>query len=303
MQVLRAYTLLTAFFAFTLPLIPVQALLLKVAPAAARRLPNWYHRQVCKLFGIRLNVKGELDQDRPVLLVANHTSWLDIPILSAVGPVSFVAKKEVASWPFVSWLARLQRSVFIDRDRRGDVKRAMTTMLDRLALGDNIVLFPEGTSSDGNRVLRFRSSLFAAAKPPERFAGQYSDDVAVQTIAIVYRELHGIPLGRADRNTISWYGDMDMLNHAWTYLQSGPINVDIVIGKPHDLNSYADRKDLAQRTEEDIRQHVMRMLRGLEADHDTAIAQPSSDSAVGREQPPLQTHSETGETPRKRKFR
>ena len=95
MGAFRGGAILAAFFALTLPLMPVQALLLRIDPKRARRFPNWYHRQVCRLLGVRIHLDGEVVRDRPVLLVANHTSWLDIPVLSAVAPVSFVAKKEV----------------------------------------------------------------------------------------------------------------------------------------------------------------------------------------------------------------
>ena len=84
---LRASTVLAAFFGFTLPLMPVQALLLKVSPSAARRFPNWYHKNVCRILGITLKIDGAIVADKPVLLVCNHTSWLDIPVLSALAPV------------------------------------------------------------------------------------------------------------------------------------------------------------------------------------------------------------------------
>ncbi|HRN84970.1 MAG TPA: lysophospholipid acyltransferase family protein, partial [Hyphomicrobium sp.] len=102
---LRAAAILGGFFTLTVPLMPVQAALLRVSPRGARRFPNWYHRQVCRLLGVRLHIEGAIAPDRPVLVVANHTSWLDIPVLSAVAPLSFVAKKDVARWPFVSTLA------------------------------------------------------------------------------------------------------------------------------------------------------------------------------------------------------
>ncbi len=279
MATLRGIFILILFFVLTVPLLPVQALFLRVAPAWARQLPNIYHRVVCKLFGLRLNVTGKIEPTRPVLLVSNHTSWLDIPVLSAVAPVSFVAKKEVASWPFVASLARLQRSVFIDRERRTDVSRATTLMLDRLSAGDSIVLFPEGTSSDGNRVLSFRTSLFAAAKPPEKFARPTDAEVVVQTVSMVYRHLHGVPLGRAERTIVSWYGDMDMPSHAWQLLKAGPLDVDIVVGEPHALGSFKDRKDLARQTEDEIRGNVLCQLRGLPHDTDLQFVQPDAQAA------------------------
>ncbi len=93
---------MAGFATLTLPLMPVQAVLLRTTSRGARAFPHWYHRQVCRLLGIRLQIEGAVARDRPVLVVANHSSWLDIPVLSAVAPVSFIAKKEVGGWPFVS---------------------------------------------------------------------------------------------------------------------------------------------------------------------------------------------------------
>ncbi|HVZ05946.1 lysophospholipid acyltransferase family protein [Hyphomicrobium sp.] len=256
---LRASTVLAAFFGLTLPLMPVQALLLRVSDKAARRFPNWYHRQVCRILGIRLQVEGAVAQDAPVLLVCNHTSWLDIPVLSALAPVSFVAKLEVGSWPFVSALARLQRSVFIDRTRRlaaGDAANAITR---RLQQGDTIVLFAEGTSSDGNRVLPFKTSLFGAvAGADERLVS----GAVVQTVAVVYTHLCGVPLTRADRPRLGWYGDMEMTSHAWGVLKSGAITATVKVGAPVPLGDFKDRKDLALKSERAVRRDVLSILRG-----------------------------------------
>ena len=260
---LRAATLLVGFFAFTLPLMPVQALLLKLSPDAARTFPHWYHRQVCRLLGIRLRVEGKMATGTPVLLVANHTSWLDIGVISALAPVSFVAKKEVGSWPFVSWLARLQRTVFVDRTRRTSIGDTAGEMIDRLNAGDTLVLFAEGTSSDGNRVLPFKTSLLAAAKP-SRGTGTSTSSAVVQTLAIVYTHLHGVPLGRADRPLVGWYGDMKMGAHAWALLQAGPLDVTVRLGEPMPLESFADRKELARVSEQQIRAAVVALLRGGE---------------------------------------
>jgi 1-acyl-sn-glycerol-3-phosphate acyltransferase len=215
---------------------------------------------VCRIFGVRLKVEGAVEQGKSVLLVANHTSWLDIPVLSAVAPLSFVAKREVASWPFVSALARLQRSVFVDRERRSKAAEATGEMTARLASGDTLVLFAEATSSDGNRVLPFKTSLFAAAKPTGKSDGAASTAV-VQTVSLVYTRLHGVPFGRADRHLVGFYGDMDMQSHAWQLLKAGPLDVHVKIGAPVPLESFADRKELALKTEMEVRENVVRILR------------------------------------------
>jgi 1-acyl-sn-glycerol-3-phosphate acyltransferase len=163
---LRAGTLLAGFFALTLPLMPVQALLLRLGSRGKRpplrHFPNWYHRTLCRLLGVRLHVDGALTPGTPTLLLSNHVSWLDIPVLSAMAPVSFVAKREVGTWPLVRTLARLQRTVFVDRERRLTVGVTTSEIEERLSAGDAVVLFAEGTSNDGNRVLPFRRHRPAA---------------------------------------------------------------------------------------------------------------------------------------------
>jgi 1-acyl-sn-glycerol-3-phosphate acyltransferase len=269
----------------TLPLMPVQALLLRLNSRAARSFPHWYHRRVCRLLGIRLHIDGTVPTDKPVLLVANHTSWLDIPVLSAVAPVSFVAKKEVASWPFVSSLARLQRTVFVDRSRRTAVGHTAGEIVQRLAAGDAIVLFAEGTSSDGNRVLPFMTSLFAAAKPSEK-DGTIAQDAVVQTLAVVYTRLHGVPLGRAERPGVAWYGDMEMRGHAWELLKAGPLDVHVRLGDPQPLSSFVDRKSLARQSEAQVRKDVIGILRGRPGDASIAPVEPAGLAASRRERSP-----------------
>src|SRR5262245_3473475 len=198
MATLRAAGIVAIFLIVTLPLLPVQWLGVKLNAGWRRTLPHAYHRFVCRLFGVRITVIGA-PLKGGVLLAANHAGWLDIPVLSAVAPVSFVAKHEINQWPFFGTLARLQRTIFIRRERakaledRDNIRR-------RLLEGDALVIFPEGTSSDGNKVLRFKSALLSAAE----FAMGDGDagaerHVPVQPLSIAYVGLHGIPMGRENR--------------------------------------------------------------------------------------------------------
>lgn len=257
----RAYFVLASFIAFTVPLMPVQALLLRISPGLARRFPHWYHRRVCRLIGLSVTIEGAVARDRAVLIVANHVSWLDIPLLSAVAPVSFVAKKDVASWPFIATLARLQRTVFVDRERRFKVQDATNEIIDRLNAGDTIVLFAEGTSSDGNRVLPFKTSLFAAVKPAERAADAARPQTAVQTVSIAYMRRNGLPLGWFGRRAFGYYGDVEMGANAWDVLSGGAIEAVVHIDAPVSLDSFIDRKDLARRSEIAVRDGVRSALR------------------------------------------
>ncbi len=270
---LRAATIAAGFMLLTVPLMPVQAALLALDKRRARTFPHWYHRQVCRLLGVHLKVTGAVVRDGPVLVIANHVSWLDIPVISALAPVSFVAKKEVAGWPFVSSLARLQRSVFVDRERRAKVGDTTNEIIARLRSGDAIVLFAEGTSSDGNRVLPFKTSLFAAAMAaspqPHRpcngatpaVVPQPQKPVVVQTLSIVYTRNHGLPLGWSGRRALGYYGDIGMGGNAWHVLSGGPLEATIRISEPVPLDTFNDRKALARWAEASVRTNRLAALR------------------------------------------
>ena len=255
--VLRAYVLLAAMAVFTLVLMPVQWLLLKLAPRAARNFPHFYHRGVCKLWGIRLRIIGKPVTGEGVLLLANHSSWLDIVIFSAVAPLSFVAKSEVSGWPIFGTLARLQRTVFVARERRNQTGVAADQIAARLAAGDCLVLFPEGTSNDGNSVLPFKSALLGAAEA-RRADGRH---VTVQPVSAAYAGNHGMPMGREMRPFYAWFGDMEMTPHLWEALLAGPLDVTIEFHPPATLDMM-NRKELAIHARGQIEAGLARGLAG-----------------------------------------
>ena len=161
---LRLFSILLAVAVVTFPLMPVQWAAVALRRPLRRRIPVFYHRLICALLGVRVRVVGAPIAAHPLLIVANHASWLDISVITSAAPVVFVAKREIASWPFFGLLAKLQRSVFVDRERRHKTGEVNAEIAQRLAEGDPVVLFGEGTSSDGNRVLPFRSALIGAAR-------------------------------------------------------------------------------------------------------------------------------------------
>lgn len=289
MSRLRATITLTGFLLMTLPLMPVQWALLRLGPRSAqRRFPHWYHRHVCRLLGVRIHQVGSIAGGAGgVLLISNHVSWLDIPVMSALAPLSFIAKREVGEWPFIGWLAKLQRSVFVDRDRRSSVDEQASAIRQRLAEGDTVVLFAEGTTGDGNRILPFKSSLFGAiglkpARPAGDTDGSQSAPVeqrlaiAVQSMTIAYTRLHGMPIARAERPLIAWYGDMDAASHAWQLLGLGPIDAEVRISDPVPLDDYADRKVLARSMESEI----VRQFRALNRPSARPAPPPTMDAGT-----------------------
>lgn len=258
MGVLRASTILTLFLLWTLPLMPIQALLIALRLPLARYVPCWYHRGVCQLLGVRVTLSGAPIAPGPVLLVGNHISWLDIPVLGGIAPLRFVAKNEVSTWPFISALAKLQQTVFVDRTRRSSVAATRNQILERLAENDRVLLFAEGTSSDGNQVLPFKSSLFAAIEPN----GTNGAGHILQTVAIVYTRVHGLPMNRQQRPAVAWYGDMDMLSHAWGVLKGGPLDVHVRLGEPISMSAVGDRKQLAIDAYDRVRIDFSQLLTG-----------------------------------------
>lgn len=242
MSRLRAVFIILAFLGVTLLCMPVQWLLLRLYPPGARVFPHRYHRMVAGLFGMHIRVVGKPVTGEGVLMVANHTSWADIVIFSAVTPLSFVAKAEVGSWPLFGTLARLQRTVFVERQRRSTTGETRDEIRDRLLEGDTLLLFPEGTSHDGNRVLPFKSALLGAAEA--RLAS--GAHVKVQPISVAFTGLYGLPMGRENRPLFAWYGDMEMMPHLWEALLAGPLDVVVQFHEPLSLDRM-DRKALAAR--------------------------------------------------------
>jgi lyso-ornithine lipid O-acyltransferase len=247
MSRLRPYLVLSAFALVTVPLMPLQQLFVWTWPWMARHFPMYYHRLVCRILGIRVKIVGEPPRKGPALIASNHVSWLDIVILSAVAPLSFVAKTEVSSWPFFGSLARLQRTVFVHRDRRHATGNSRDEMQERLSQGDILVLFPEGTSNDGNQVLPFKSSFFGAAE---------YEGVAVQPVSLAYSGHRNLPMNRRLRPFYAWYGDMDLAPHLWEALKAGPIEVTVVCHPPLSLSGELNRKALARHAETEVRRGV-----------------------------------------------
>ena len=247
----RPAVLLFAFAAVTLPLMPLQQLFVWAWPRMARRFPMHYHRLVCRILGVQVTVIGQAPAKGPVLIASNHVSWLDIIVLSAVAPISFIAKRDVNAWPFFGSLARLQRTVFVHRDKRHATGQSRDEMQHRLAQGDILVLFPEGTSSDGMRVLPFKSAFFGAAA---------YDGVTVQPVSLAYGGHRNLPMPRRLRPLYAWYGGMDLAPHLWEALQAGPIEVTVVCHPTLSLNSGMNRKALANHAEHQVRRGLVQAL-------------------------------------------
>jgi lyso-ornithine lipid O-acyltransferase len=251
----------------TLALLPFQWLAVRLRWPLRRRIPSFFHRMVCRVLGVRIAVGGQRVEARPLLIVANHVSWLDIAVITAAAPVVFVAKREVSTWPVFGLLARLQRSVFVDRTRPSRTADVNVEIAQRLGEGDPVVLFGEGTSSDGNRVLAFRSALIGAARDAlvGQGAGGGGGQVWIQPLSIAYTAMLGVPLGRQNRSAVAWYGDMALWPHLRHILMHGAVDVRLTWGDPIAYDETSDRKAVARRLAQEVRALTAAALRGRTA--------------------------------------
>ena len=271
---LRLIAVFVVFALVTLPLMPIQWVAVVLKRPMRRRIPVLYHRFVCRLLGIRVRLTGAAIDTRPLLIVANHSSWLDISIITSLAPVVFVAKAEIARWPFFGLLAKLQRSIFVERDRRHKTGAVTSQIAQRLAEGDPVLLFGEGTAGDGNRVLPFRTALIGAAGAA--LAADIADGGAkvwIQPMSIAYVSQQGIPLGRHLRPRAAWYGKMGLVPHIGGIVRTGAVDVAVTFGEPVPYDATTDRKELARTLEASIRSLTVAALRGARSPDRSAAQQ------------------------------
>jgi 1-acyl-sn-glycerol-3-phosphate acyltransferase len=247
---------LLAYLAVTLAGIPVQMVLLALGSRAAASFPRAYHALCARIVGLDVRTFGSPSAARPTLFVSNHSSYLDITVLGSLIEGSFVAKSEVGTWPLFGLLARLQRTVFVDRRARNSASHR-DDMKGRLEAGDSLVLFPEGTSSDGNRVLPFKSTLFAVAGL--RVEGT---PLVVQPVSVAAARLDGIPLGRTLRCAYAWYGGMELARHLWAMVGLGRLEVEVEFHEPVTVERFGSRKALAEHCRREVAAGVERTVAG-----------------------------------------
>ncbi|MCX7382087.1 MAG: lysophospholipid acyltransferase family protein [Alphaproteobacteria bacterium] len=243
---LRVVRRLVLIVLWVLICFPVQALLVVLPGRANEVSARLFWRGLCAILGLRLRVLGEAAHrtadGRPIVYVATHSSWLDIPVLGARLDAAFIAKEEIAKWPVVSWIARLGRTVYVRRVRASTV-RERDEMRARLAAGDSLILFPEGTTSDGSRVLPFRSAFLSVAELPVSPDGR---SAIVQPVSLVYDRLGGMPVGRAHRLVFAWPGDMDLASHFLRFARLQGFRATILLHPPVDPAAYGSRKALSE---------------------------------------------------------
>ncbi|MBY6242079.1 1-acyl-sn-glycerol-3-phosphate acyltransferase [Methylosinus sp. Sm6] len=245
MAYLRAIAFVLAMTGAFVLFVPLQWLARRRGWAIRHGIQTGFCRTMCAIIGIEVREEGRPPDAAPRFVVANHVSWTDIIALASRYPLVFLAKREVALWPVLGFLARLQGTIFVDRSNRRAIPIVNAALAERLGRGEDVVIFAEGTSSDGSGVLKFNASHFAM------LTGLGEDGAApvLAPAAIIYAAKKAKGDGRFD---VGWYGDMTFLPHLWSLMKRGGAKCHILWGEAVDPRA-GDRKALAQATEQRVR--------------------------------------------------
>ncbi|MCT8998210.1 lysophospholipid acyltransferase family protein [Chelativorans intermedius] len=273
LSTLRLLAALLPVALWTPPMMLAQALAIRTGWWSDRVIPRLWHRLALRVLGIRVRVHGRMATQRPLLIAANHVSWTDIMVLGSLDGMHFIAKAEVRDWPVAGSFARLQRSVFVERERRRASPLQAREIAGRLADGDPMVLFAEGTTGEGSRVQPFKSTLFGAAQ--QALVGSGGERVLVQPVAIAYMRRNGLPLDRRERSQIAWIGQTALLPHLRMLLDAGRMEVDVHFGEPIPFCANSDRKAVARAAEGEVRRMLVAALRGRETQKARDSEKPS----------------------------
>ena len=206
------------------------------------QLPILFHKVLLFILGIRVSVKGSPSKQKPLLLFGNHSSYLDIIILGSILPASFVAKSEIRSWLFFGFLARLQNSIFIERKNfriLQSLEKISSSILGKFV----VIIFPEGTTNNGKKVLKFRTSLFKV----------FEDDptLALQNFSLCYTHINSMPLDNRLRPTVAWYGGMNMIKHLSSLLNISSIKAKLIFHPVSNSNGF-NRKKLSEISRKEV---------------------------------------------------
>ena len=224
------------FFSILLIVLIILKLLFNVLHAKSSGLViKWFHKLVLWLVNIKVEKEGFIvNNHRRILFVSNHLSYIDIPVLGSLLPLKFVAKSDVKKWPIFGHLAKIGDTIFVGRVKKyiSFEKNVIEKLIEN---GDKVVIFPEGTTSDGIRVLDFKSSLMSAVE---------SKDCLVQPIVISYVGINGIPLTRRLKPIVAWYGDMEFKSHLINVIRLFSISAKVKFLSPINAKDFNDRKSM-----------------------------------------------------------
>lgn len=224
-------------------------------PHVRARVVRLFYRGMCRILNIRATLKGELAAQRPLLVVSNHTSYLDVFVLGRLFPVSFTPKREVRSWPVIGFLCVLADCVFVER-KPSHMQEARGAMQDRLDMGKVVCIFPEGTTNNGRVVNGFKSGFFSLAEEVE---------MPVQPMTLAYTHLAGVPLSDANSDHVAWVGEATFFDHFWRFMGYRSLDVTVMVHPLQYARDFADRKVLSLQCETLVRGGLSAMIASKEA--------------------------------------
>jgi 1-acyl-sn-glycerol-3-phosphate acyltransferase len=204
------------------------------------------YRGILAICEVHVRTSGQLSDARPLLLVSNHLSYVDVAILGSQAAIRFTPKSEIESWPVVGSICKITGCVFIER-KPGRIQDTGQTIASTLAQGEVVSLFPEATTGNGIHLVDFKPGFFSLAE--EKIAGQ---DLSIQPVAIIYKAIRRLPIDTTQLPSIAWYGDMEFFSHIKTFLKLGRVDVELAFLPTMVLGQGEDRKSLAQRCQEAI---------------------------------------------------
>ncbi|MEW6631765.1 MAG: 1-acyl-sn-glycerol-3-phosphate acyltransferase [Pseudomonadota bacterium] len=255
---LRIFLALGLVVISSLVLVPLQILSMKTGLWPETVILKIWHSMILRALGMRVHVRGALAKQRPLLIAANHISWTDIMVLGSFADVKFIARADMEGWPLIGMLSKLQRTVFIERERKRTSGDQASEIGRRMAKGDAMVLFAEGSTGDGNSVLPFKSTLFGAASMA--ISEGAAEQVFIQPVAIAYTRLHGFPMGRRHRPMSAWIGDQDLMPHLKVLLAEGGLDAEVHFGEPVPFSKGSNRKETARLMEAKVREMMQAAL-------------------------------------------
>ncbi|MDB2682975.1 1-acyl-sn-glycerol-3-phosphate acyltransferase [Alphaproteobacteria bacterium] len=233
-----------AFVLWCLIIVPTQMIVMLFSKGnAAYVIPRLWHKGVCAIFGVSYEIVGEPSRGEQTLYMFNHLSYLDIPLIGGVlNQTSFLAKSEVANWPVFGFLSKLQQTAYIER-RRTAIKDESDKIKERVDKRQNLIVFPEGTSTDGVEVRDFKSSLFTLA------VGSKNPDLLVQPVTLSLVSTDGkVPETLEDRRNYTWpvEDEIELPEHLWRFAQCRGARVKLTFHETLKASAYSDRKTLAK---------------------------------------------------------
>lgn len=214
------------------------------------KLVRVFYHGMCIILNIRTTLQGALAKQRPLLVVSNHTSYLDVFVLGALFPVSFTPKREVRSWPVIGFMCVLADCVFVER-KPSHMQEAKDKMQDRLDVGKVVCIFPEGTTNNGRVVNSFKSGFFSLTEEVE---------MPVQPITLLYQKLSGTVLSDANSDHVAWVGEATFFDHFWRFLGYRSLDVTVLVHPLQYARDFADRKVLSLQCETLVRGGLETMM-------------------------------------------